>query len=120
MIYTHVLKLGGGAVRSPLDQLRGGADPAGLGRPGVSGTTEWPLPLRPGRHAREPEPSGYAEAAAAYVPPGRGSRGAFDAGASGSAAGSSSAATSTRCAGTPSAAKSAMAFAATREVSCHA
>jgi integron integrase len=41
MIYTHVLKLGGGAVRSPLDALLSGADPKPV-------------------HARE--------AAAAYVP----------------------------------------------------
>jgi integron integrase len=36
MIYTHVLKLGGGAVRSPLDLLRvGGAGPAASPLPGL-------------------------------------------------------------------------------------
>ena len=59
MIYTHVLKLGGGAVRSPLDSLNGmgglapGQSPAplpgGLRYP-ASGT---PVTVRP---VREPEP----------------------------------------------------------------
>ena len=57
MIYTHVLKLGGGAVRSPLDQLA----------PISSSTREAsalaPLPLRTGRHAREPDPPCYLPAA---------------------------------------------------------
>lgn len=69
MIYTHVLKLGGGAVRSPLDQLaqslmpppmppspppaspptyRTGDDPADLS-----------LPPRMGRHARDADPPCY-------------------------------------------------------------
>ena len=49
MIYTHVLKLGGGAVRSPLDQLSSPAAPA---------FTSSPSPPTPpvGRFAREPEP----------------------------------------------------------------
>ncbi|MBI5255131.1 MAG: integron integrase [Burkholderiales bacterium] len=71
MIYTHVLKLGGGAVRSPLDNLGGwGAPlapsgaPAGAA-PGVppvaapGGPRHATMPtLRPGttRFAREPEP----------------------------------------------------------------
>lgn len=40
MIYTHVLKLGGGAVRSPLDQLA-------------------VMPPRAGHHARESDPPCY-------------------------------------------------------------
>ncbi len=54
MIYTHVLKLGGGAVRSPLDQLAASAPP--------SATTSYvphAMPLRPGRHARESDPPCY-------------------------------------------------------------
>ncbi|NRF67843.1 integron integrase [Aquincola sp. S2] len=56
MIYTHVLKLGGGAVRSPLDRL---------GDPPVDGMTTTPRPQSPlpdtlppstARFAREPEP----------------------------------------------------------------
>lgn len=50
MIYTHVLKLGGGAVRSPLDQL----SPA---PPGPPGAAAWPS--NPGRFAREPDPPCY-------------------------------------------------------------
>ncbi len=51
MIYTHVLKLGGGAVRSPLDQL------AAVSPPPAYATHA--MPLRPGRHARESEPPCY-------------------------------------------------------------
>ncbi len=54
MIYTHVLKLGGGAVRSPLDQLSTG--------PALPpGAASWPTPgpANPGRFAREPEPPCY-------------------------------------------------------------
>ena len=55
MIYTHVLKLGGGAVRSPLDQLAMAAPALPSATPYVTA----PLPLRPGRHARESEPPCY-------------------------------------------------------------
>lgn len=56
MIYTHVLRLGGGAVRSPLDNLAAttGADPLGGYRPPV-----FPAGGRPPR-AREPELPCYA------------------------------------------------------------
>jgi integrase len=50
MIYTHVLKLGGGAVRSPLDQLTPTPPPPS------STSSQSSQPLRPGRYAREPEP----------------------------------------------------------------
>lgn len=50
MIYTHVLKLGGGAVRSPLDQL------TPTPQPSLSTSSQSSQPLRPGRYAREPEP----------------------------------------------------------------
>jgi integron integrase len=71
MIYTHVLNLGGGAVRSPLDHLAAashGWPPgagAGAGTPprrpadraaGAAAPSLHPLPPRPGRYAREPEP----------------------------------------------------------------
>ena len=52
MIYTHVLKLGGGAVRSPLDQLMSTPSPA----PPHAAPAPLQPPLRPGRYAREPEP----------------------------------------------------------------
>lgn len=55
MIYTHVLKLGGGAVRSPLDQLAAAAPAWPTAHPYAPHT----LPLRPGRHARESEPPCY-------------------------------------------------------------
>jgi integron integrase len=48
MIYTHVLKLGGGAVRSPLDQLHVPASPAAGGM-----APQWPAGA--GRYAREPD-----------------------------------------------------------------
>jgi integron integrase len=62
MIYTHVLKLGGGAVRSPLDQLW--PAPAGVAAPlspvpPAAGRGAEPWPPRPGRHAREPDPPCY-------------------------------------------------------------
>jgi hypothetical protein len=72
MIYTHVLRLGGGAVRSPLDNLHAldtGDTPAGnLGRPGdllplrpaaaTPANLRYPATGRPAtvRPAREPEP----------------------------------------------------------------
>ena len=53
MIYTHVLKLGGGAVRSPLDQLHlPPAPPAAAGAPP-------PWPTGAGRYAREPDPPAW-------------------------------------------------------------
>jgi integron integrase len=52
MIYTHVLKLGGGAVRSPLDQL----SPSGAAAAAAPSSMP-PPPFPPaGRFAREPEP----------------------------------------------------------------
>lgn len=63
MIYTHVLKLGGGAVRSPLDQLMmatttsAAAMPVTAASPSPSpSSSQSPPLLRPGRYAREPEP----------------------------------------------------------------
>lgn len=60
MIYTHVLKLGGGAVRSPLDQLAPSpsspSSPPFAAMPSSSPQAP-PLPAaRAGRFAREPEP----------------------------------------------------------------
>ena len=59
MIYTHVLNLGGGAVRSPLDALDG----MGLIVPSAAASSTQPTapgvpPMRPGgtHFAREPEP----------------------------------------------------------------
>lgn len=53
MIYTHVLKLGGGAVRSPLDQLHvPAATAAAAGVPP-------PWPAGAGRYAREPDPPAW-------------------------------------------------------------
>jgi integron integrase len=54
MIYTHVLKLGGGAVRSPLDQLHvpAAALPVASGAP-----AHWPAGA--GRYAREPDPPAW-------------------------------------------------------------
>ena len=71
MIYTHVLRLGGGAVRSPLDNLAvtRSAGPASTTTTSVPGTPSAPSPassFAPSRasrppHAREPEPC--------YLPP---------------------------------------------------
>ena len=55
MIYTHVLKLGGGAVRSPLDQLAPSSPFSSPSSPGAP--PHWPS--NPGRYAREPEPPCY-------------------------------------------------------------
>ena len=71
MIYTHVLNLGGGAVRSPLDHLSSmGAAPGMAGMPQVPpvaaahakppAVPSLPsLPTRSGRYAREPDPPCY-------------------------------------------------------------
>ena len=56
MIYTHVLKLGGGAVRSPLDQLTPTLPTTTAATPAPPHPPSHPPPLRPGRYAREPEP----------------------------------------------------------------
>lgn len=71
MIYTHVLRLGGGAVRSPLDSMTGGltSHPPGPARPNQAGVSP-PVPTGASaqryaagggpptvvRRAREPEP----------------------------------------------------------------
>lgn len=60
MIYTHVLRLGGGAVRSPLDNLvptepAAGPSPAAESSPTRYGALP-PASLRRPPHAREPEP----------------------------------------------------------------
>jgi integron integrase len=71
MIYTHVLNLGGGAVRSPLDQLvlspmafaataAGAASAsADAASPHAQPPAMPPLPTRGGRYAREPDPPCY-------------------------------------------------------------
>ncbi len=53
MIYTHVLKLGGGAVRSPLDQLHVPAAPSAA----AGAAPHWPTGA--GRYAREPDPPAW-------------------------------------------------------------
>jgi len=67
MIYTHVLRLGGGAVRSPLDALSGGLGGLGalgsfgapsaapFGGPGGPAATAWPPS---GAHPAGPHPAG--------------------------------------------------------------
>ena len=60
MIYTHVLKLGGGAVRSPLDQLAAVSPSPPPGSPASPASySTHAMPLRAGRHARESEPPCY-------------------------------------------------------------
>ncbi len=54
MIYTHVLKLGGGAVRSPLDQLH---MPVAATPAAPAGAPQWPAGA--GRYAREPDPPAW-------------------------------------------------------------
>lgn len=58
MIYTHVLKLGGGAVRSPLDQLAVGRA-AAFGGPAAAPDAWPPAPGRSARFTREPDPPCY-------------------------------------------------------------
>jgi hypothetical protein len=76
MIYTHVLRLGGGAVRSPLDNMAvlKPAAPASSPHSGAMATT--PAPMRyPAsgkpvtvRPAREPEPPCYRVASRPFRP----------------------------------------------------
>ncbi|MBL8307332.1 MAG: integron integrase [Rubrivivax sp.] len=63
MIYTHVLRLGGGAVRSPLDSL-GGGEPGGHPAPFVPPSAH-PRPPR----ARESEPAYRLSPCVAPPPP---------------------------------------------------
>jgi len=60
MIYTHVLNLGGGAVRSPLDQLSAAAPSQAMG---------WAPTGPDARQARPPPATGPAKPAAAHAPP---------------------------------------------------
>ena len=73
MIYTHVLKLGGGAVRSPLDQLSpfNPFAPTPAHAPSEGLHTGAALPLRAGRHARESEPPCYLPSPAGPASPER-------------------------------------------------
>jgi integron integrase len=64
MIYTHVLKMGGGAVRSPLDQLMPAMTPAAASphrrpQPHPPAGPSDPWPSRAGRPAREADPPCY-------------------------------------------------------------
>jgi integron integrase len=61
MVYTHVLKLGGGAVRSPLDQLQPSPPSSSFTAvPPSSRPHEAHAPwLPPGRPVREPDPPCY-------------------------------------------------------------
>lgn len=64
MIYTHVLKMGGGAVRSPLDQLLPALTPAATSphrrpQPHPPAGAPDPWPSRDGRYAREADPPCY-------------------------------------------------------------
>lgn len=61
MIYTHVLRLGGGAVRSPLDAM-GGLAPAPLPKPPP------PSPMPPLRPHRSPPAMAPAPGAAPFAP----------------------------------------------------
>jgi integron integrase len=63
MIYTHVLRLGGGAVRSPLDNL----SPSPVGAPGVPGV---PPPQAFAAAPPFPRPPRVREAEARYAPSG--------------------------------------------------
>lgn len=65
MIYTHVLRLGGGAVRSPLDSL--GVPPPKAQPSAEFPATLPPLPKRGPHAAREPEPC-YALPATSRLP----------------------------------------------------
>jgi site-specific recombinase XerD len=69
MVYTHVLKLGGGAVRSPLDQLPTSSS-SSFSAPSAPSAVEAPAPWPPsaGRHVREPDPPCYLSSAPRHVP----------------------------------------------------
>jgi integron integrase len=80
MIYTHVLNLGGGGVRSPLDHLSTAA--GALGMPGTmpppraaaapARPPQMPaMPPRSSRYAREPDPPCYFSPTARSSPPPR-------------------------------------------------
>lgn len=68
MIYTHVLRLGGGAVRSPLDGLPAAPYVLAPGAPKAAAHLMPDGPVRPPR-AREPEPCYLSPAPAAAVEP---------------------------------------------------
>ena len=80
MIYTHVLNLGGGAVRSPLDGLDalaamgtlGAACPAGLTEPpGPSWRVDPPSPPSPARQSGQPGPPASINTSPADAVPNR-------------------------------------------------
>lgn len=78
MVYTHVLKMGGGAVRSPLDHLSmlaGSPVQPSNPAPPPPGAAALPanpyapaLPPRSARHAREPDPPCYLPLPARHRP----------------------------------------------------
>lgn len=71
MVYTHVLKLGGGAVRSPVDQLMGWSpwsSPAAAPQPPQAPQPAYPAyPTYPPRPARPPRPPTAREPVAVYA-----------------------------------------------------
>ena len=67
MIYTHVLKLGGGAVRSPVDQLMGGASAE---RPWAGGTVRSQPPVSPPSPASPASPRAAPATPPAWPPAG--------------------------------------------------
>jgi integron integrase len=72
MIYTHVLKLGGGAVRSPIDSLYPLNRADSLAGPTAAAITgpvlAMPSQPRPPPHAREPEPCYHPMPACRLMP----------------------------------------------------
>ncbi|MBX3638575.1 MAG: integron integrase, partial [Rubrivivax sp.] len=71
MIYTHVLRLGGGAVRSPLDAMDAMAGLGGLAPAPDAGVRPAPSPpaaARPPRQTPAPTPWPAARGAAPYAP----------------------------------------------------
>jgi len=73
MVYTHVLKLGGGAVRSPLDQLAALSMPAATPPSGPAAAFPFPfpgaVPPHSARHLREPDPPCYPPSRTDPSPP---------------------------------------------------
>ena len=71
MVYTHVLKLGGGAVRSPVDNLAGMVGAAQAATPQAAAAAPMPSVLASHAAAMPPAPAARSQATPSWPPPPR-------------------------------------------------